>query len=127
MNVLIWDIGGDLVHYHTRLYCEHVGEQLYTFALLGSLVESRYSKEWLNVGPTRIFPPNMNIEISKGRKIALSQIYQDRATLDEVDEGFIDFSTSTERFRGYDGVRGKEFMQPYTWSENKRQSKPQHP
>ena len=44
----------------------------------------------------------MDVEISNGRKIALKRIFQDTASLAEVEEGFIEFSTGNGRFGGYD-------------------------
>jgi hypothetical protein len=42
-------------------------------------------------------------------------IFQDRAYLDEVEEGFIEFSTGTGRFEGYDVLRDKGAKKPYAW------------
>jgi hypothetical protein len=57
----------------------------------------------------------MDGEISQGRKDAFRRIYQDRASLDEVEEGFIEFSTSTGRFGGYDVLRDRGAKKPYAW------------
>jgi hypothetical protein len=55
----------------------------------------------------------MDGEISQGRKDAFRRIFQDRAYLDEVKEGFIEFSTGTGRFGGYDVLRDKGAKKPY--------------
>jgi hypothetical protein len=39
-------------------------------------------------------------------KDAFRRIYQDRASLDEV-EGFVEFSTNTKRFGGYDVLKDR--------------------
>jgi hypothetical protein len=54
----------------------------------------------------------MDGEISQGRKIAFERIFQDKASFLEVEEGFVEFSTSTRRFGGYDvlGDRGVKEM-----------------
>ena len=44
----------------------------------------------------------MDVEISNGRKIALRRRFQDSASLAKVEEGFIEFSTGSGRFGGYD-------------------------
>jgi hypothetical protein len=49
----------------------------------------------------------MDEEISQGRKKAFRRIYQDRASLYEVEEGFIEFSIGTRRFGGYDVLRDR--------------------
>jgi len=54
-----------------------------------------YNYEWLNGGPSCRFPPHMDGDISQGRKDALRWIFQDRASLDEVEDAFVDFSNST--------------------------------
>lgn len=50
----------------------------------------------------------MDGEISQGRKDALRQIFQDRASLDEVEDAFAEFSTNTMRFATYDVIRDRE-------------------
>jgi hypothetical protein len=54
----------------------------------------------------------MDGEISQGRKDAFRWIFQDRAYLDEVEEGFIEFSTGTGRFGGYDVLRDRGLRSP---------------
>jgi hypothetical protein len=46
------------------------------------------------------------------RKDAFRRIYRDRASLDEVEGGFVEFSTSTERFGGYDVLKDKGLRSP---------------
>jgi hypothetical protein len=72
-----------------------------------------YGEEWLNVGPIYKFSPHIDREILEWRKIALSRIYHDKISLDEVEEGFIKFSTSTGRFRDYDVIKDKGINIPY--------------
>ena len=69
-----------------------------------SLNPKSYSQEWLNGGPSHRVPPHMDGEILQGRKIAFRWLFQDRDLLDEVEEGFVEFSTATRRFGGYDVV-----------------------
>ena len=57
----------------------------------------------------------MDGEISQGRKDAFRRIFQDRASLDEVEDGFADFSTGTGRFVGYDVIRDRGAKKPYSW------------
>jgi hypothetical protein len=83
--------------------------------LAHSLNPKYYTNEWLNCGPSRRFPPHMDGEISQGRKDAFRQLFQDRAYLDEVEEGFIEFSTGTGRFGGYDVLRDRGAKKPYAW------------
>ena len=54
-----------------------------------SLNPKFYSQDWLSGGPLHRFAPHMDIEISNGRKLAFRRIFQDRASLQEVEEGFI--------------------------------------
>jgi hypothetical protein len=75
--------------------------------LVHSLNPKYYSNDWLNGEPSRRFPTHMDGQISQGRKDAFRRIYQDRASLDEVEEGFVAFSTSTRRFGSYDVLRDK--------------------
>ena len=77
-----------------------------------------YNNEWMNDGPSRTFPPHMDDEISQGRKDAFRRIFQDRASLDEVEDALAEFSTGTERFAGYDVIRDKGANKPYSWWEN---------
>jgi len=44
-------------------------------------------------------------EISDGRKIALSRLFQYITTLDKVEEGFDEFSPSTWRFEGSNVIK----------------------
>ena len=83
--------------------------------LAHSLNPKYYSHEWLNGGPSRRFPPHMDAEISQGRKDALRRIFQDRASLDEVEDAFADFSTGRGRFGGYDLIRDRGAKKPYSW------------
>ena len=57
----------------------------------------------------------MDGEISQGRKIAFRRLFQDRDLLDEVEEGFVEFSTATGRFGGYDVVGDRGVKKPYNW------------
>ena len=63
--------------------------------LAHSLNPKYYNHEWLNGGPSCRFPGHMDGEISHGRKYALRQIFQYRASLDEVEDAFAEFSTGT--------------------------------
>jgi len=75
--------------------------------LAHSLNPKYYSHEWLNGGPSRRFPPHMDGEISQGRKDAIRWVFRDKALLDEVEDAFAEFSTSTSRFAGYDVIRDR--------------------
>jgi hypothetical protein len=57
----------------------------------------------------------MDGEISHGRKDAFRWIFQDRAYLDEVEEGFIEFSIGIGRFGGNDVLRDRGVKKPYAW------------
>ena len=46
----------------------------------------------------------MDGEISEGRKIAFRRLYQNRESLDEVEEGFVEFTTTSVKLGGYDVV-----------------------
>ena len=59
----------------------------------------------------------MDGEISQGRKDALRRIFQDRASLDEVEDALAEFSTSTSLFVGYDVIRDRGAKKPYFWWE----------
>jgi hypothetical protein len=83
--------------------------------LAHSLNTKYYTNEWLNCGPSCKFRPHMDGEISQGRKDAFRRLFQDRAYLDEVEESFIEFSTGTERFGGYDVLRDRGAKKPYAW------------
>eukprot|EP00253_Pinus_taeda_P031535 PITA_31535 len=90
-----------------------MGQELHTFTLFGSLIEPNYySHEWLNGGPSHRFPPHMDGEISQGRKDAFRRVFQDRASLDEVEDAFGEFSTGTGRFAGYDLIRDRGLRSP---------------
>eukprot|EP00253_Pinus_taeda_P032727 PITA_32727 len=69
----------------------------------------------LYCGPSRRFPPHMDGEISQGRKDAFRRIFQDRASLDEVEDAFAEFSIGTGRFAGYDVIRDRGAKKPYSW------------
>eukprot|EP00253_Pinus_taeda_P035840 PITA_35840 len=83
--------------------------------LAHSLNPKYYNDEWLNGGPSRRFPSHMDDEISKGRKDAFRQVFQDRALLDEVEDAFAEFSTGTGRFAEYDVIRDRGAKKPYSW------------
>jgi hypothetical protein len=74
-----------------------------------------YSSEWLNGETSRRFPPHTDHELSEGRKEAFRWLYQDRASPDEVEAGFVEFSTANERFSSYDVLRDKGAKNPYAW------------
>jgi hypothetical protein len=74
-----------------------------------------YNNDWLNVEPSHIFPPHMDGYISHGGKEAFRRIYQYISSLDEVEEGFLDFSIGIGRFGGYDVLREKGVKKPYVW------------
>ena len=57
----------------------------------------------------------MDGEISQGRKVAFRRIYQDRALLNEIEAGFVEFSTGTKRFGGYDVLEDKGVKEAYLW------------
>jgi hypothetical protein len=57
----------------------------------------------------------MDMEISEGRKIALRRLYQNRVSLDEVEEGFVEFSTAIGRFKGYNVIRDMWLKKPSSW------------
>ena len=78
-----------------------------------SLNPKFYSQEWLNGGPSHRVPPHMDGDISWGRKIAFMRLFRDRDLFDEVEEGFVEFSTTTRRFRGYDVVGDTGVKKPY--------------
>ena len=59
----------------------------------------------------------MDGEISQGRKYAFRHIFQDRASLDEVEDVYADFSTSIGQFVGYDVSRDMGGKNPYSWWE----------
>jgi hypothetical protein len=47
----------------------------------------------ISTGTSRRFPSHMDHELSEGRKEAFRRIYHDRASFDEVEARFIDFSS----------------------------------
>ena len=57
----------------------------------------------------------MDGEISQRRKIAFRRLFQDKDLLDEVEEGFVEFPTTTGTFGGYDVVGDKRVKKPYNW------------
>jgi hypothetical protein len=75
--------------------------------LAHSLSPKYYNSEWFSGGTSRRFPPHMDHELSEGRKEAFRRLYQDRASFDEVEAGFIDFSTTNDRFSSYDVLRDR--------------------
>jgi hypothetical protein len=83
--------------------------------LAHSLNPKYYNNEWLSGGTSRRFLSHMDHELSKGRKEAFRQIYQDRASFDEVEAGFIDFSTANERFSSYDVLKDRGAKKPHAW------------
>ena len=54
----------------------------------------------------------MDGEISQGMNLAFRSLFHDRDLLDEVEEGFVEFSTATRRFGGYDVVGDRELRSP---------------
>jgi hypothetical protein len=72
-----------------------------------------YSNDWLSGGTSCRFPPHMDYELSHGRKDAFRLIYQYRASLDEVEDGFVEFSTG--RFASYDVLRDRGVKKHYAW------------
>ena len=100
---------------------------MHTFALLGPLLEPKfYTQEWLTSGSgaSHRVPPHMDAEMEHGRKIALRRLFQDSDMLEEAEEGFVDFSTSTGRFGGYDVLRDRGCKKPYSWWENHGETSP---
>ena len=77
--------------------------------LAHSLNPKFYSQEWLTGGTvtSHRVPPHMDGEISQRRKIAFRRLFQDRDILDEVEEGFVEFSTASGRFGGYEVLRDR--------------------
>jgi hypothetical protein len=59
----------------------------------------------------------MNMGILDGRKIMLRMLFQDRAMIDKVEEGHVEFSTSTGRFKGYYVIIDGGIKKPYAWWE----------
>ena len=59
----------------------------------------------------------MDGEISQGRKTAFRRLLQDRDMLEEVEEGFAEFSIAIGRFGGYEVLRDKGVKKPYVWWE----------
>ena len=59
----------------------------------------------------------MDHEILEGRKEAFIRIYQYRASFEEVEVGFIDFSTANGRFSSYDVLRDRRVKKPHAWWE----------
>ena len=57
----------------------------------------------------------MDGDISEGRNMEFRWLFQDRDLLDEVEEGFVEFSTATGRFGGYDVVGDRGAKKPYNW------------
>eukprot|EP00253_Pinus_taeda_P016358 PITA_16358 len=70
------------------------------------------------------FPPHMDGEISQGMKDAFRWVFQDRALLDEVEDAFVEFSTGTDRFAGYDVIRDRGAKKPYSWWANRGATNP---
>jgi len=85
--------------------------------LAHSLNPKFYTQEWLTSGSgaSHRVPPHMDAEIAHGRKIALRRLFQDSDMLEEAEEGFVDFSTGTGRFGGYDVLRDRGVKKPYAW------------
>ena len=83
--------------------------------LAHSLNPKYYTPDWLRGGPSHRFPPHMDLEISNGRKIALRRIFQDTTSLAEAEEGFIEFSTGSGRFGGYDVLRDRGVKKAHGW------------
>ena len=78
--------------------------------LAHSLNPKYHCHESLNGGPFR-----EDGELSQRRKDALRRIFQDRASLDEVEDAFAEFSIGIGRFAVYDVIRDKRAKMPYAW------------
>ena len=65
--------------------------------------------------PLRRVSPHMDGEVSQGRKTTFRRLLQDRDMLEEVEEGFANFSTATRRFGGYEVLRDSGVKKPYAW------------
>jgi hypothetical protein len=83
--------------------------------LAHSLNPKYYNSEWLSGGTSHRFSPHMDHELSEGRKEAFRRLYEDRASFDEVEAGFIDFSTASGRFSNYDVLRDKGAKKLDAW------------
>ena len=59
----------------------------------------------------------MDREISQGRKTTFRRLLHDRDMIEEVEEGFAEFSTANGRFGGYDVVGDRGVKKPYSWWE----------
>lgn len=59
----------------------------------------------------------MDMEILDSRKITLTTLYHDKATVDKVEEGFIYFSISIGIFEGYNVIKDKGLKILYAWWE----------
>ena len=77
--------------------------------LAHSLNPKYYSHDWLNDGsrPSYKVPPHMDGEISQGRKTTFRRLLHDRDMIEEVEEGFAEFSTTTGKFGGNELLRDK--------------------
>ena len=75
-------------------------------------VSQDYHRTLENISIWDITPLHMDGEISQGKKLAFGRLFQDRDLLDEVEEGFVEFSIATGRFGGV-GDRGVK--NPYNW------------
>ena len=80
--------------------------------LVHSLNPKFYSQYWLNGGSSHRFPPHMDGDISHGKKVEFRRLYQDRALLNKIAVGFIEFSTSTKIFGGYDVIEDRGSKRP---------------
>ena len=82
---------------------------MHTFALFGPVIEPQVLHSgvahWWIGGLTQ--SPS-----SHGRKIAVRRLFQDSDMLEEAEEGFVDFSTGTGRFGGYDVLRDRGLRNP---------------
>ena len=62
-------------------------------------------------------PPHMDGYISHGRRVEFRRLYLDRALLTEIAAGFIEFSTGTKIFGGYDVLEDRGVKEAYAWWE----------
>jgi hypothetical protein len=86
--------------------------------LAHSLNLKYYNSELLSGGTSSGFPPHMDHKLLEGRKEAFRWLYHDRASFDEVEVGFINFSTASRRFSSYDVLRDRGAKKPHAWWES---------
>jgi hypothetical protein len=80
-----------------------------------SLNPKYYSNDWLNGRPSHRFSPHMDGEISQGRKDAFRRIYQDRASFDEVEDGFVEFPLALGNLEAMMCSKTRGVKNPYAW------------